>query len=123
MRAAERVWVFDTDQSPQMLSHSRDVRDLTRGLAAAEAKLAGPGSVEALRKAQWTVDLLRTRLKAAEATAPVPFTRAELEAARVIRTVEGWHRVARVHALSVTVKTGHTFTTRFPLAQVLEVRS
>ncbi|MGV0109816.1 hypothetical protein [Arthrobacter sp. CP30] len=58
-----------------------------------------------------------------ERNAPVPFTSEELKAARAVRTTSGWHRVAKVNAKSVSVETGYSWTDRYTLAQILEVRA
>jgi pantothenate synthetase len=57
------------------------------------------------------------------ATAPVPFTPDELKAARAIRTSVGWHRVIRVNAKSVTVATEYSWTDRYSIDKILEVKS
>lgn len=58
----------------------------------------------------------------AKRVAPVPFTFEELKAARAIRTSVGWHKVAKVNAKSISVETGYSWTDRYPLEKVLEVR-
>ena len=58
----------------------------------------------------------------AERTKPVPFTREELQAARVVRTMYGWHRVIRVNAKTVTVS-GDFGDYRVPEKTILEVRA
>lgn len=57
-----------------------------------------------------------------ERTKPVPFTPEELKSARAIRTEVGWHRVVKVNAKSVTVATGYSWSDRYTLEKVLEVR-
>lgn len=56
-------------------------------------------------------------------TAPVPFTPEELKTARAIRTTLGWHKVAKVNAKSVSVETGYSWTDRYAIDRILEVRS
>ena len=40
-----------------------------------------------------------------------------------IRTRHGWHRVVRVSAKSVSVKTGYSWTDRVPFDKIIETRS
>ena len=56
-------------------------------------------------------------------TAPVPFTPEELAAALVVRTSTGWHKVVRVNTKSVTVATPYSWTDRYPIDKILEVKS
>lgn len=56
-------------------------------------------------------------------TAPVPFTPEQLAAAVAVRTSTGWHKVVRVNAKSVTVETGYSWTDRYPIDKILEVKS
>jgi hypothetical protein len=56
-------------------------------------------------------------------TAPVEFTTEQLKAATHIRTDLGWHKVVRVSAKSVSVETGYSWTDRYALAKILEVRT
>jgi hypothetical protein len=53
----------------------------------------------------------------------IEFTSDELKAATHIRTDTGWHKVVRVSAKSVTVETGYSWTDRYALGKVLEVRA
>ncbi|CAI9417179.1 hypothetical protein [Nocardioides sp. T2.26MG-1] len=64
----------------------------------------------------------RKAVRAAEA-ARVKFTAEDLVDAVLIRDHIGWHRVVRVNAKSVTVKTGHSWDDRIPLDRILEVRT
>lgn len=84
-------------------------RDIDRGLAIALA--------------EDDVKSLRTRITYAERNKPVPFTTEELKAARVIRTSVGWHKVAKVNAKSVSVETGYSWTDRYTIDKILEVRA
>lgn len=77
----------------------------------------------AAAEAERQVELLERRAAHAAATVPVPFTAAELTAARVVRDRHGWHKVARVNAKSVSVETGYSWVDRIALTAVLEVRS
>lgn len=77
----------------------------------------------AIIAAEEEVSSLRARVAYAKKNAPVPFTAEELKAARAIRTSSGWHRVAKVNAKSVTVETGYSWTDRYTLDKVLEVRA
>lgn len=53
--------------------------------------------------------------------APVPFTEAELKAARAVRTRYGWHGVVRVNAKTVTIR-GDFGNDRIPTTTILEVK-
>lgn len=77
----------------------------------------------AIIAAEEEVSSLRARVAYEKKTAPVPVTPEELKAARAIRTSSGWHRVAKVNAKSVTVETGYSWTDRYTLDKVLEVRA
>ena len=48
--------------------------------------------------------------------------RPDVLGATFIKTTCGWHKVVRVSAKSVTVETGYSWTDRYPLDKVLEVR-
>lgn len=78
-------------------------------------------------KADMAADELSERAAAKEEwarlNAPIPFTPEQLKAATHIRTDIGWHKVVRVSAKSVTVETGYSWTDRFSLAKILEVRT
>jgi len=98
----------------------RDTRSAYRARAAATER-----SVEAaLAEVKAAEDAKRAEQAAAYAklTAPIPFTMEELKAARAIRTDVGWHYVRKVNAKSVTVETGYSWTDRYPIHKVLEVR-
>lgn len=58
----------------------------------------------------------------AQRTKPIPFTREQLESARAVRTMYGWHRVIRVNTLTVTVN-GDFGDYRVPEKNILEVRA
>lgn len=75
-----------------------------------------------LLECQQRVNSLESRIARAKANAPVPFTTEELKAAKLIRTDLGWHKVARVNAKSVTVETDYSWTDRYAIEKVLEVR-
>lgn len=64
----------------------------------------------------------RAAREAAEKARP-RFTAADVEGAVIVRDQFGWHRVVRVNAKSVTVKTAHSWDNRIPLDQIREVRS
>lgn len=70
------------------------------------------------QKAEWRA----LRAEADRRNAPVPFTSEELKAATHVRTMFGWHRIARVSAKSVSVETGYSWTDRYTLDKILEVR-
>lgn len=95
-----------------------------KGLARRGAALAEKWVQEGLaaRAAQDAAEQV-ARVAAYDAKhAPVVFTEAEYKAARVVRTVVGWHKVVRVNAKSVTVETGYSWTDRIERSKVLEVR-
>lgn len=74
-------------------------------------------------KAQQEAESAEASARYAERAKPVPFTPEELNAARAIRTEIGWHKVVRVNPKSVTVETGYSWTDRFALDKILEVRA
>lgn len=76
----------------------------------------------AIIAAEEEVRSLRARVGYEKKNAPVPFTTEELKAARAVRTSSGWHRVAKVNAKSVSVETGYSWTDRYTLDKILEVR-
>lgn len=63
----------------------------------------------------------RKAARAAEASR-TKLSSEDLADAVLIRDRNGWHRVVRVNAKSVTVKTGHSWDDRIPFDRVLEVR-
>lgn len=64
----------------------------------------------------------RVRAAYAERVKLVAFTADELAAATHVRTETGWHKIVRVLAKSVTVETGYSWTDRYALAKIIEVR-
>jgi len=74
-------------------------------------------------KAQQAAETADAKARYAERSKPVPFTTEKLKAARAIRTSVGWHKVVKVNAKSVTVETGYSWTDRYALDKVLEVRA
>ena len=87
---------------------------------------AGDRTAEAwakVRAAESRVSLLEQRAKIAKRDAPVPYTPADLKAARYVRNRHGWHKVARVNAKSVSVETGYSWVDRIVLAEIIEVRA
>ena len=99
----------------------KDTRTAYRARAAAteQSVEAAAAEVKAAKEAEWA-DAHRAYLAL---TKPVPFAPEELKAARAIRTDAGWHKVVRVNAKSVTVESGYSWTDRYTLDKVLEVRS
>lgn len=77
----------------------------------------------AILAAEAEVTSLRARVAYEKKNAPVPFTAEELKAARAIRTSSGWHKVVRVNAKSVSVATGYSWTDRYAIDKILEVRA
>lgn len=49
------------------------------------------------------------------------FTRDEVAGARAVKDSNGWHRVVRVSAKSVTVETPYSWTDRIALDKILQV--
>jgi hypothetical protein len=85
---------------------------LNATVAAAVAEVAANSSAQiAANKAEY-----------AKRTAPIAFTPEQLKAAKAIRTSSGWHRVVKVSAKSVSVETGYSWTDRYTLDRILEVR-
>jgi hypothetical protein len=78
---------------------------------------------KAVSEVEQEIESLRNRIAYAKRTAPVSFTVEELKAARAVRTSSGWHRVAKVNAKSVSVETGYSWTDRYTLDKILEVRA
>ena len=87
-------------------------REIQRTIDAAKRELAEDAAAE------------RDKVRAAyaERVKLVTFTADELAAATHIRTDTGWHKVVRVSAKSVTVETGYSWTDRYALAKIIEVR-
>lgn len=69
------------------------------------------------------VGLLKSHIVTRDKNKPIPFTPEELKSARAIRTTLGWHKVAKVNAKSVSVETGYSWTDRYALDKILEVRA
>ena len=99
----------------------RDTRSAYRSRAAATERSID----QALEEQKELSAAYQAELAAAyaEQTKPVPFTAEELQAARVVRTDVGWHKVSRVNAKTVSVETGYSWTDRIAIEKVLEVRS
>lgn len=77
-----------------------------------------------LDRARNDIIRLQRALAAAEAEeARVPLTRDDIAGADVIRTANGWHRIVRVNAKSVTVQTPYSWTDRIDIDAILEARS
>jgi hypothetical protein len=98
----------------------RDTRTAYRARAAATERSVDTALAEV--RAEWQATAAENQAAYRVKFAPVPYTPEELAAARVIRTDAGWHKVARVNAKSVTVETGYSWTDRYTLDKVLEVR-
>jgi hypothetical protein len=88
-------------------------REIQRTIDQAKAEMAADEAVERSERAE----------RHARLTAPVEFTTEQLKAATHIRTDLGWHKVVRVSAKSVSVETGYSWTDRYALAKILEVRT
>jgi len=51
----------------------------------------------------------------------IPYTPEQYKAAKIVRTVNGWHKVVRVNAKSVTVETPYSWTDRIEVGRIIEV--
>ena len=98
----------------------RDTRSAYRARAAATERSIDQAKAEV--KAAQDAEQAKRSAEYAERTKPIPFTREELEAARAVRTLYGWHRVIRVNAKTVTVN-GDFGDYRVPEKNILEVRA
>lgn len=78
---------------------------------------------EALRRCKDDVAILENRIKREVRDAPMPYLTEELKAAKLVRTDLGWHKVVKVNAKSVSVETGYSWTDRYTLDKILEVRA
>lgn len=87
-------------------------REIQRTIDAAKRELAEDAAAERDK----------ARAAYAERVKLVPFTADELAAATHVRTDTGWHKVVRVSTKSVTVETGYSWTDRYALGKVVEVR-
>ena len=70
----------------------------------------------------------RERIEANRAAAEaekvrVKFTREDLTAARLIRTRNGWRKVAKINAKTVSVETGYSWVDRIPFDKITEYRT
>lgn len=62
------------------------------------------------------------RVTRLEASAPVPFTDADLATAVAVRDDSGWYRVIKVHRTTVGVEAGFPWPHKVKRAHILEVR-
>ncbi|MFC5930913.1 hypothetical protein D6T64_12025 [Cryobacterium melibiosiphilum] len=90
------------------------------GARAIDARIAEANAAIAAQKAEVAA---AHRANQAAKYAPVAFTEAELQAARLIRKGRSWFTVVRVNVKSVTVEDFGRFTMLVPRDKVLEVRS
>ena len=102
-----------------MLTYSERKSFARKGAAAINATVAAAVAAVAAEVAD---SHSAAHAEYARRTAPVAFTPTQLSTAIAIRTSSGWHRVKKVNAKSVTVETGYSWTDRYTLAQILEVR-
>ena len=102
-----------------MLTYSQRGTFAKRGAAAIEAQVAA-AKAEVKRESdeKWAALKAESALR----NAPVPFTAGQLAGAVIVSTSIGWHRVAKVNAKSVTVHTPYSWTDRYTLDKILEVR-
>jgi hypothetical protein len=146
----QAAWPYSGEDSPQQLTWAKDYATVQRLLGNAKKRLADtpkPGPVPADNatvnlsgERRWgrldedakradkvvtigaEIALLENRLEYLDKRRPLPFTREELEAARVVRTEMGWDMVQRVNGLTVTVGRPQS-QSRISLDKVLEVRA
>lgn len=99
----------------------RDTRSAYRRRAAATERSvdAAVAEVRASEAEERAAAIARYKAR----IAPVPYTPEELAAAVAVRTIVGWHRVVKVNAKTVTVETVHSWTDRYEISKILEVRS
>ena len=97
----------------------RDTRSAYRSRVAATERSIDTGIAEA--KTARDAEAARNAALYAERNKPVPFTHEQLQAARAVRTMYGWHRVIRVNANTVTIS-GDFGDYRVPEKNILEVR-
>ena len=99
----------------------RDTVSAYRSRARATEQLVDESvaAVKAEASAKWA----ERKAESATRNEPVPFTDEQYRAARLVRTLLGWHIVVRVSAKSVTVKTGHSWDDRIQRSKIIEVRS
>ena len=102
-----------------MLTYSERKSFARKGAAAINATVEAAVAAVA---AQVADEHSVARAEYARRIAPVEFTPTQLSTAIAIRTSSGWHRVKKVNAKSVTVETGYSWTDRYTLDRVLEVR-
>jgi hypothetical protein len=92
----------------------REIHRIIDGVKAEEAAKAAEHQAE--------ITAARAAARAAEKARP-KLTTEDVRGARFVRTDLGWHKVVRVNVKSVTVETAYSWTDRYPLAKVLEVRA
>lgn len=92
-------------------------REIQRTIDQAKAELAAGEQEERERNAERNAAAHEAKYGRRD------YTSDELKAATHIRTDVGWHKVVRVNAKSVTVETGYSWTDRYGLDKVLEVRT
>lgn len=93
---------------------AREIQRIIDGVKAEEAAKADAHAAE--------ITAARVAAREAEKARP-KLTAEDVKGARFVRTDIGWHKVVRVNAKSVTVETAYSWTDRYPLAKVLEVRA
>lgn len=75
----------------------------------------------ALVEAEKAVRATSAQIATAKRNAPIPFTPDELKAAVLIRTAQGWRKVVKVNAKSVSVATGYSWVDRIPKNDITAV--
>lgn len=88
-------------------------REIQRTIDAAKRELAAEAAEQ--RAA--------AKAAAAQRRQPADYSLEDLKAATHVRTELGWHRVVRVSAKSVTVRTAHSWNDRYALSKILDVRT
>ncbi|WP_434315865.1 hypothetical protein [Leifsonia sp. P73] len=88
--------------------------------AAETSVVAAVAEVKAERDAEWAEARQAAQQAAAERKT---YTRDDLLGADVVRTKLGWYKVVRLNQQSVTVDSGHSWTSVVPFAKILDARS
>jgi len=90
----------------------RGAADTARTIDAAKAELAE----------QQETEFAKAREAFKKRNEKIAYTPEQYKAAKVVRTVTGWHKVVKVNAKSVTVETDYTWTDRINVGRIIEVR-
>ena len=89
----------------------RGAADMTQIIETAKTELAE----------QQEEQFAASRAAFAKRNEKIDYTPEQYKAAKVVRTVTGWHKVVRVNAKSVTVETPYSWTDRIEVGRIIEV--